>query len=181
MNDGRGVRGSVAGSCTFLCWLMGLTAVAWVLMDWQAVKGNVAPSLFLHKHTHILSTIPSFPLPSLEWEICPHRRLPPPTSSCPWAAAQETLRMRGKGFRVAGHLMTRSGGRTSHDSTHPHPTPKAAWLAGAELELVVPGWTQKDLEQQGLATKINIKGVEGMQSGPFCCLEMEGSPGECRR
>lgn len=28
MSDGRGVRGSVAGSCTFLCWLMGLTAVA---------------------------------------------------------------------------------------------------------------------------------------------------------
>ncbi len=51
-----------------------------------------------HTHTHTLSTIPSFPLPPLEWEICPHLRLPPPTSSCPWAA-QETRGTRGKGFR----------------------------------------------------------------------------------
>lgn len=54
------------------------------------------------------------------------------------------------------------------------------WLRLSLILLYLAG-DKRDLEQQGWATKINIKGVEGMHSGPFCCLEMEGSPGRCRR
>lgn len=143
------------------------------------------PPPFFYTNTHTYSPLshhsPSHCL-SERFALIVVFLLPPP-------AAPGLLRrlgewwVKGLGKRVLGaeHLMTRSVEECLQ--TTPPPPKKAAWLAGAgaELELVVPGWRQKDLEQQGWTTKINIKGVEGMHSGPFCCLEMEGSPGGCRR
>lgn len=43
--------------------------------------------------------------------------------------------------------------------------------------LVIPGWTQKSPEQQGWATKINMKGARGMRLCPFVAWKCRAPPG----